>query len=392
MNILLATSFPSLPEWKGGMQSTVDGLALSLAERGHKVSLLCGLAEIDHGVSVSEAVWGLSEPGIRARWIMKLTHQKAARDRVMGYPVWRAKAPWEAMQWVIGQVKPDVIALMVGHQVRMALAARPAKIPLLMGLQAVEFGDHGGSFADLGNIPCIANSQFTADRYREAFGVEPRVIHPIIDRKKYWTETTRENVTFINPHPFKGLDVALAVARHCPDIPFSFVQSWPLGAVEHRALVEQLAELPNVNLLPAVMDMRQIYGKCRILIAPSRWQEAYGRVVTEAQYSGIPVIASNRGGLPEAVGSGGLLLAHNAPTGDWVSAAQRLWYDDACYSVLSAAAYAHSKRPALNQVHQLDMWENTLFQVIEQHRRHSVSPSFVAHPLAQRSFSVSHQD
>jgi hypothetical protein len=261
-----------------------------------------------------------------------------------------------------------------------------------MTLQNVEFCDHGASFTDLGNIACIANSQFTADRYRGAFGVEPRVIHPIIDRKKYETHTTRENVTFINPNLLKGLDVALAVARRCPGIPFSFVQSWPLGMFEHRALMDQLAELPNVNLLPAVRDMRQIYGKCRILIAPSRWEEAYGRVVTEAQYSGIPVVASNRGGLPEAVGSGGLLVDPDGPISHWVSAVNRLWYDDACYSMLSAAAYSHSQRPSLNQTRQLDMWEDTLFQVIEQHRRHSVSPAFVAHPLAQRSFSASHQD
>ena len=174
---------------------------------------------------------------------------------------------------------------MCGQQVRMALAARPTKIPLLLNLQHVEFHDHCGSFADLGNIPCVANSQFTADRYREAYGVEPRVVHPLMDARNYRTETTRENVTFISPHPLKGVDLAIAVARQCPEIPFSFVESWRLSPDERRALKGKLADAPNVKLRAPVRDMREIYGKCRILLAPSRWEEAYGRVASEAQFN-----------------------------------------------------------------------------------------------------------
>ena len=143
--------------------------------------------------------------------------------------------------------------------------------------------------------------------------------------ERYQATSTRENITFINPHPSKGRDIAIEIARQCPEIPFVFVESWPLSD-EHRAeLTEKLAPLSNVTLRPPQDDMRGIYGKCRILLVPSVWEEAFGRVATEAQLNGIPVVASNRGGLPEAVGEGGILISPDRPIGEWVSAIRKLW-------------------------------------------------------------------
>ena len=48
--------------------------------------------------------------------------------------------------------------------------------------------------------------------------------------------------------------------------------------------------LPERYVFASRGDMRSVYAKCRILLAPSVWEEAYGRVVTEAQISGIPVV------------------------------------------------------------------------------------------------------
>jgi glycosyltransferase involved in cell wall biosynthesis len=121
----------------------------------------------------------------------------------------------------------------------------------------------------LGNVPCVANSAFTAERYRTSFGVNPTVIYPFIAAAKYKTETTRENVTFINPHPVKGCDIALGIAAQCPEIPFTFVEGWRLSD-DHRAqLLQRLAVLPNVTFLPPQSDMRAVYGKTKILLAPT---------------------------------------------------------------------------------------------------------------------------
>src|SRR5271156_3811764 len=121
-----------------------------------------------------------------------------------------------------------------------------------------------------------------------------------------------------------------------------------------------LTNLPNVTLAPPQQDMRKVYGRCKILLAPSVWEEGYGRVVTEAQISGIPVVASTRGGLPEAVGPGGILLDLDSPISDWAAAVRKLWQDQRHYRELSAAAVAHAQRREMALAYQIGVWEREL--------------------------------
>ncbi len=100
--------------------------------------------------------------------------------------------------------------------------------------------------------------------------------------------------------------------------------------------------------------MKAIYGKAKIVIAPSQWEEAFGRVGVEPQFSGIPVIASARGGLPEAVGTGGILMDPEADADAWAGAIRKLWHDPALYAEKSQAARAHADRPEMNPDYQID--------------------------------------
>jgi peptidoglycan/xylan/chitin deacetylase (PgdA/CDA1 family)/glycosyltransferase involved in cell wall biosynthesis len=351
MRILFITANPFLPQLHGGMQSSAHELCRTLQQRGHHVAVLGGFMRDDL-------------LGFRCRVQKKIFRRAVSRDSVLGYPVWRAYSPWENVAYVAKNERPDLIVVMAVESVRMALAAQRTKIPILMQLQDVEFQALGGRFEDLGKqVPCVANSQFTAKNYRDAYGVNPIVIFPFISPDNYRTKTTGENVTFINPHPLKGRDIALEVARQCPDIPFTFVESWQLSAEDRQHLVENLVELPNVTHLPPQKDMRKVYGKCKMLLAPSVWLEGYGRVVTEAQFSGIPVIASRRGGLPEAVGKGGILLDPEGPVDEWVAAVRKLWQDNAYRAELSAAALTHAERPENSLSQKLDRWEQILSDV-----------------------------
>jgi glycosyltransferase involved in cell wall biosynthesis len=54
--------------------------------------------------------------------------------------------------------------------------------------------------------------------------------------------------------------------------------------------------------------MKKAYRQTGIVLMPSKWEEPYGRIPIEAGASGIPTIATNKGGLPESVGNQELLI------------------------------------------------------------------------------------
>ena len=49
-------------------------------------------------------------------------------------------------------------------------------------------------------------------------------------------------------------------------------------------------------------------SSAEMLVVPSLWPEPFGRVAVEGMAAGIPVIVSPEGGLPEVVGTGGMIL------------------------------------------------------------------------------------
>lgn len=333
------------------MQQSTNALIESLQKKGHQAAVLCAL--MPNGFI-----------GKMGRLKIKLSKTKFSKDMARGYPVYRAWFPWQVVANVVKCERPDVIVVLTRMSVKMALAARSTGIPFMMMLQDVEFDAHGGEFQELGDITCVANSAFTAGKYHDAFGVNPHVIHPLIFPEKYKTDTTRECVVYINPNPTKGLILALAVAKACPDILFLFQEAWPLTPEQFSDLNGQIVNLPNVTIQRSVADMRQVYNRAKIILAPSKWEEAYGRVATEAHISGIPVVASNRGGLPEAVGNGGVLLDPEGDIQDWVNVIRKLWSDHDYYQTKVDAAYAEAKLPQHDIENQVDMWEKLLMDVI----------------------------
>lgn len=347
MNILFAGGNGYLPEMSGGVQSSTDHLVRQCAAAGHDVSVLA-------------ALFGQSAFGLRQRLRLKLSRAPLITDRQPGYKVMRAWFPWQAAEAAVRQARPDVAVVQCHKAALVGEALQACGVPLVVYLRNVEYHELGGDLRTLKNARYIANSEFTAQAYKAEFGIDSTVIPPTIDPAKYTTDTSREVVTFINVYPEKGFERAVEIARACPDIPFQFCESWLLGEAHLARVRATLELLPNVTFRRRTGDMKSVYGRTRILLAPSKWEEAWGRVASEAHCSAIPVLGSTRGGLPEAIGPAGVTLSYDAPLADWVDALQRMWSDEAHYAELSAAARHYAARPALDPAHQFQTFLDVL--------------------------------
>lgn len=335
MTVLFAGGNGYPPEAAGGVQSSTHHLAQALATRGHRPQVLVPL-------------YGDGWFGLRARLRLKLSGRGFVTDTTPGYPVHRAWFVDQQVAALLQVSRPDVAVVQCHGTVPIGQAFAASGVPLVVYLRNVEFQELGGDPSTLPNAHFIANSAFTARRYAEAFGIHATVIPPTIDRALYETVPEGDLVTFIGPVPAKGLDRAIEIAAACPEIPFLFVESWLLSRSQRDDLARRIGPYPNVRFERRSSDMKALFRRTRILLAPSRWEEAWGRVASEAHCSGIPVVGSARGGLAEAIGPGGVALDYDAPVGDWVGAVRTLWSDPVAHAAAAEAARTYARRPELD--------------------------------------------
>jgi glycosyltransferase involved in cell wall biosynthesis len=160
-------------------------------------------------------------------------------------------------------------------------------------------------------------------------------------------------VTLVNPEPRKGIHIFARIAevlsRRRPDIPLLIVE----GAGKARFLSRlgiDLGGVKNLRIVPNSPDARGFLQVTKMLLMPSLMENA-GLVAMEAMLNGIPVLASNRGALPETIGDAGFLFdipvrytpeTRDVPTAEevepWVETIIRLWDDASFYDGWSRAA------------------------------------------------------
>jgi glycosyltransferase involved in cell wall biosynthesis len=332
VDIAFVSGNPHIPQLFGGLEVNTHALAGELVRRGNSVCVLAKLS-LRNRFGLGRAA--MTVVSRRRLWV----------DSDLGYPVFRSRDP---ARDVASLPRPAVAVVQNGPMLDLAGGFARLGVPTVAYLHGLGFEKWPGEPARFPFRGYIANSRFTAARLRNRFGIEAAVLPPLFRRKDYATPVTGNMVTLINPVAVKGVDLALQIAALCPDIPFVFVRGWPLGLKEEAALRRKLRPLRNVALRERVDDMRTIYRETRLLLVPSQWEdETWGRVVSEAQFSGIPVVASDRGGLPEAVGPGGIILGHDAPPAVWANTVADLWSNRVNCDRLSRAALSHSLRAEL---------------------------------------------
>lgn len=99
----------------------------------------------------------------------------------------------------------------------------------------------------------------------------------------------------------KGLRHLIQTFRNISDLKLSLIIC---GDGELKEYVKKEAEVDNrIDYRGELTqeDLKKVYLESDSLIIPSIWDEPFGRVVIEGNSFGLPVIASNKGGIPEIV-------------------------------------------------------------------------------------------
>lgn len=146
----------------------------------------------------------------------------------------------------------------------------------------------------------VAIGHHMAGYIAEHAGVPARVIHPPIYGNPPWPRFGRfegGSVLMINPCRVKGVGIFAALAGEFPGRPFEALAGWGTTTADRRLL----SPLANVRLSGTVANIDEVLARASVLLMPSIWYEGFGLIAMEAMLRGVPVIASDSGGLKEAM-------------------------------------------------------------------------------------------
>nr|WP_298968090.1 glycosyltransferase family 4 protein [uncultured Halomonas sp.] len=218
--------------------------------------------------------------------------------------------------YLLDNFKPDIVWLYGGqtHDFLIADEARVRGIPTAFYLAN---GNYKAArwCRDIDLI--LTDSQATADMYRERIGFVPQPVGKFIDPDVFVADHhERQRLLFVNPNWAKGasavVQLALKLEQERPDITLEVVEAradWSAVLQEATQLLgEPRDRLSNVVVTGNTSDMRPVYERARVLLAPSLWWESGARVLAEAMLNGIPAIVSNHGGSAGLIEDGGIVL------------------------------------------------------------------------------------
>ncbi|MET9964897.1 glycosyltransferase [Streptomyces sp. NPDC006356] len=250
-----------------------------------------------------------------------------------------------ALNSLLSRLRPDVVFTSQEGAADLAAQARPAA--LVAGIL------HSVSKTGLGVLAGhphygLAVSEFVLRQAPQTDGTRLAVLYPPFAPPQPSSHVSRTgSVLMVNPIPAKGSDLLHQLIRVMPEQHFTLVEGWWNTAA-------QFAAYPNVTFVPRVYDMSPLYRGHRLLLVPSTVEDAFPRVIIEAALHGTPSIGTDRGGIPEAIGTTGIVLPHTAGPQVWAEAIRAAGHETLGEQARQQAA--HLARPRLPDLETLGIY------------------------------------
>lgn len=346
MKILLINSlyFPNLV---GGAERFVQTLSESLVQAGHQVVVICTTPEKGlrtdwvsgvkvYYVGLKNLYWPFGDEE-NHRALKPLAHALET------YNPWMAR---EATR-ILDAERPDIVHTnnLSGFSVSAWSGTKQRSLPLVHTLH-----DHyllcpqGNMFRNGENCEtrCVACFPYALPRGRSSNLVDAvvGVSRFILKRHlefSYFAATPEKRVI---PNSYEAQPHAAPSGERTPHIRFGYLNhlnankgielllrnatrlpegAWALniagkGFAAYDSRLRARHETPDVKFMGYVRP-GDFFPEIDVLVAPSVLRESFGRTVIEAYAHGVPVIGSDRGGIPELIeeGSTGLLFDPDRP-------------------------------------------------------------------------------
>jgi glycosyltransferase involved in cell wall biosynthesis len=273
------------PKLYGGTERVVSWLTEELIALGHEVTLFAS------GDSVTSAK-------LEAMWPRALRLDGAVRDpnalhMMMLERVYRRSAEFDFLHFHLDYYP-------------FSLFSRQAT-PFVSTLHGrLDLPEHQPTFDTFGTVPVVSISNSQRRPLPQAHWVRT-VLHGLPERLLMPKPVKPSYFAFLGRiAPEKGIDRAIRIAQHC-GMPLKVAAKVDRADQDYYdEKIRPMMQAGNVEFIGEIndKDKSEFLSGAVVLLVPIDWPEPFGLVMIEAMACGTPVIAFNRGSVPEVIDDG----------------------------------------------------------------------------------------